>query len=251
VGRIGIIGGSGVERPSAGFVEQQIETPYGLALVWTGTGAQEDIVFLSRHGVEHDVPPHRINYRANLKALQQLDVDRVIATFAVGGIAEDIPPGGLVALSDIIDLSSGREFTFFNGGTEGLKHTPFTEPFSPALRKALVQLAPKHGLSIRPEGVYICFNGPRFETAAEIRMSALLGADVVGMTAMPEAILARELEIHYAGVAISVNWAAGVQGLLQVDFGALDAVRGKLLPLILEVLRTTELDTSVWQAEQV
>lgn len=248
--RIGIIGGSGVERPSEGFVEQQVETSYGTALVWTGTGEQEDVVFLSRHGVEHDVPPHRINYRANIKALQQLMVDRVVATFAVGGIAEDIPPGGLVALSDVIDLSSGREFTFFNGGVEGLKHTPFTEPFSPALRKELVRLAPEHGLSMRPEGIYVCFNGPRFETAAEIRMSALLGADVVGMTAMPEAILARELEIHYAGVAISVNWAAGVKGLLQVDFGVLDAVRGKLLPLILEVLRTTELDSSVWQVEQ-
>jgi 5'-methylthioadenosine phosphorylase len=250
VTRIGIIGGSGVERPTAGFVEQQVDTPYGPALVWTGTGAQEDVVFLSRHGVGHDVPPHRINYRANIKALQQLGVDRVIATFAVGGIAEDIPPGAVVALSDVIDLSSGREFTFFNGGAEGLKHTPFTEPFSPALREGLVRLAPRHGLSIRPEGVYVCFNGPRFETAAEIRMSAALGADVVGMTAMPEAILARELEIHYAGVAISVNWAAGVKGLLQVDFGVLDAVRGKLLPLMLEVLRSTELDGSVWRAEQ-
>ncbi len=251
MGTIGIIGGSGIERPAEGFVEQQIVTPYGTALAWTGSGEQADTVFLSRHGVEHDVPPHRINYRANIWALRQLGVDRVVATFAVGGIAEDIPPGGVVALSDIIDFTSGREFTFFNGGEEGLRHTPFTEPFSPPLREALVRLAPTYGLSMRPSGVYICFNGPRFETAAEIRMSAIMGADVVGMTAMPEAILARELEIHYAGVAISVNWAAGVKGLLQVDFGALDAVRGKLLPLALEVLRTTELSDAAWHAETV
>jgi 5'-methylthioadenosine phosphorylase len=249
--RIGIIGGSGVERPAAGFTEQQIETPYGTALVWTGSGDQQDVVFLSRHGVEHDVPPHRINYRANIKALEQLGVDRVVATFAVGGIAEDIPPGGVVALSDIIDFTSGREFTFFGGGSEGLRHTAFTEPFSPALREALVRLAPRYDVSIRPSGTYICFNGPRFETAAEIRMSAMLGADVVGMTAMPEAILARELEIHYAGVAISVNWAAGVKGLLEVDFGVLDDVRGKLLPLALDALRTTDLSADVWQAEHV
>lgn len=251
MGKIGIIGGSGVERPAEGFIEQEILTPYGTALAWTGTGADEDTVFLSRHGVEHDVPPHRINYRANIWALRQLGVDRVVATFAVGGIAEDIPPGGVVALSDIIDFTSDREFTFFNGGEEGLRHTPFTEPFSPVLREELVRRAPDYDLSIRPNGVYICFNGPRFETAAEIRMSAIMGADVVGMTAMPEAILARELEIHYAGVAISVNWAAGVKGLLQVDFGALDTVRGKLLPLILDVLRTTELSDTAWHAETV
>lgn len=251
MGRIGIIGGSGVERPESGFMEQVVETPHGSALAWVGEGAHHDVVFLSRHGVEHDVPPHRINYRANIRAFQMLGVDRVIATFAVGGIADDIPPGGIVALSDVIDLSSGREFTFFNGGDEGLQHTPFTEPFSPSLREAIVQRGVEHGLSIRNGGTYICFNGPRFETAAEIRMSKLMGADVVGMTAMPEAILARELEIHYAGIAVSVNWAAGVKGLLDVDFGALESVRGKLVPLMLEVLRTTTLTDAVWKAEHI
>ena len=115
--------------------------------------------------------------------------------------------------------------------------------------EAIVARAPGHGLAIRPNGVYVCTNGPRFETAAEIRMAKLLGADVVGMTAMPEAILARELEIHYAGIAVSVNWAAGVMGPLQVDFGALESIRGKLLPLILDVLRTTDLDPGAWSRE--
>jgi 5'-methylthioadenosine phosphorylase len=242
--RIGIIGGSGVERPEAGFTETVVDTPYGEALAWIGSGENADVVFLSRHGVEHGVPPHKINYRANVKALQQLGVDRVIATFAVGGIADDIPPGGVVAVDDAIDFTSGRESTFFDGGESGLKHTPFTKAFSPKLREALVAKAPAHGLAIRPTGTYICFNGPRFETAAEIRMGRLLGADVVGMTAMPEAILARELGIHYGGIAVSVNWAAGIEATLTLDFSALEAIRGKLLPLILDVLRTTELDAS-------
>lgn len=243
--RIGIIGGSGVERPDHGFTETVVETPYGPALAWTGSGADSDVVFLSRHGVEHDIPPHRINYRANIKALQMLGVDRAIATFAVGGIADDIPPGGIVALDDAIDLTSGRESTFFDGGASGLRHTPFSRAFSPALREGLVRLAPEHDLEIRPTGVYICFNGPRFETAAEIRMSRILGADVVGMTAMPEAILARELGIHYGGIAVSVNWAAGIESELTLDFGALESIRGKLLPLILAVLRTTDLAPSM------
>jgi 5'-methylthioadenosine phosphorylase len=240
--RIGIIGGSGVERPEAGYTETVVATPYGPALAWTGSGEMADVVFLSRHGVEHDIPPHRINYRANIKALELLGVDRAIATFAVGGIAGDIPPGGVVALDDAIDFTSGRESTFFDGGDSGLKHTPFSKAFSPALREALVALAPAHDLAIRPTGTYICFNGPRFETAAEIRVSRILGADVVGMTAMPEAILARELGIHYGGVAVSVNWAAGIEAELTLDFGALESIRGKLLPLILEVLRTTDLN---------
>jgi len=243
--RIGIIGGSGVERPEAGFVETVVETPYGQALAWVGSGAMADVAFLSRHGVEHDIPPHKINYRANIKALQQLGVDRAIATFAVGGIAEDIPPGAVVALDDAIDLTSGRESTFFDGGDSGLKHTPFSKAFSPALRDAIVRLGPIHSLAIRPSGTYICFNGPRFETAAEIRMSRILGADVVGMTAMPEAILARELGIHYGGIAVSVNWAAGIEVELTLDFGALESIRGKLLPLILEALRTTQLQPAM------
>ena len=173
-------------------------------------------------------------------ALRQLGVSRVVATFAVGGIADDIPPGAAVAIDQVIDLTSGREHTFFDGGAMGLHHTPFTEPVCPALREAIVSRAPAFDLPIRPAGTYVCFNGPRFETAAEIRMSKLLGADVVGMTAMPEAALARELGIHYAGIAVSVNWAAGIKGALALDFDALDAMRGKLLPLILDVLRTTD-----------
>ena len=252
--RVGIIGGTGVERPDAGAEEHLISTPYGQARVWissapdsaTGSSApggddSGEVVFVSRHGPEHDIPPHRINYRANIAALRELEVDRVFATFAVGGIADDIPPGAAVALDQLIDLTHGREFTFFDGGESGLQHTPFTEPFCSSLRQGILDGAERHRVEIRPTGTYICANGPRFETAAEIRMFRLWGADVVGMTAMPEAALARELGIHYAGIAISVNWAAGLRDALILDLDALNAMRSRLLPLMLDILRTTAL----------
>jgi 5'-methylthioadenosine phosphorylase len=242
--RVGIIGGTGVERPGEGLDERIVETPYGRARVWigsaTGGNATSEVVFLSRHGVEHDIPPHRINARANIAALRELEVDRVLATFAVGGIADDIPPGAAVALDQLIDLTSGREHTFFDGGANGLRHTPFTEPFCSSLRQGVLDRAKRHGVAIRPAGTYLCTNGPRFETAAEIRMYRQWGADVVGMTAMPEAGLARELKIHYAGIAISVNWAAGIAGPLRLDIDALNGMHARLLPLMLDVLRTIE-----------
>jgi len=243
--RIGIIGGTGVERPDPDADERIVDTPYGQARVWIssapGGDHADEVVFVSRHSVEHDIPPHRINYRANIDALRQLGVDRVLATFTVGGIADDIPPGAAVALDQLIDLTHGREFTFFEGGASGLRHTAFTEPFCSSLRQGLLDAAQRHGVEMRPTGTYVCCNGPRFETAAEIRMFRLWGADVVGMTAMPEAALAREAGIHYAGVAISVNWAAGIKGALALDYDALHTMRARLLPLMLDVLRTTAL----------
>lgn len=238
--RIGIIGGTGVEMPGEGFVESTVATPFGDARVFTGDagGAYADVVFLSRHGANHDIPPHKVNYRANIFALHALGVRDVLASFAVGSIAESIPPGGAVAIDQIIDFTHGREQTFFDGGERGLFHVPFTEPFSRALRGQLIDLAPGFGLELIPAGTYVCFNGPRFETAAEIRMFGALGADVVGMTAMPEAVLAREIGLRYAGVAVSVNWAAGVRGALVLDMAALDGIRGRLFPLFLETLRT-------------
>ncbi len=236
--RTGIIGGTGVEHPLADADEHIIETPYGQARVWIDGESANEVVFLSRHGVEHDIPPHRINYRANIAALDQLGVTRVLATFAVGGIARDIPPGAAVAIDQVIDLTSGRDHTFFDGDAREMQHTPFTEPFCPSLRQEVLEAAARHDIAIRPAGTYLCTNGPRFETAAEVTMFRQWGADVVGMTAMPEAALARELGMHYAGIAISVNWAAGINGALKLDLDALAAMRGQLLPLMLDVLCT-------------
>ena len=236
--RFGIVGGTGVEMPGEGFVESTIATPFGEARVFLGEGDYADCVFLSRHGANHDIPPHKVNYRANLFALRKLGVKDVLASFAVGSISEKIAPGAAVAIDQIIDFTHGREHTFFDGGEHGLFHVPFTEPLCSSLCAQLIELAPEFDLEIAPTGTYVCFNGPRFETAAEIRMFGMLGAEVVGMTAMPEAALARELGIHYAGVAVSVNWAAGVRGPLVLDMSALDGIRGRLLPLFLKALRT-------------
>lgn len=238
--RIGIIGGTGVELPGEGFTESRVQTPFGEVRVFLGDpdSPYADVVFLSRHGANHDIPPHRVNYRANIFALHTLGVRDVLASFAVGSISESIPPGGAVAIDQIIDFTHGREHTFFDGGERGLFHVPFTEPFSRALRGQLIDLATGFELDLIPSGTYVCFNGPRFETAAEIRMFGQLGADVVGMTAMPEAVLAREIGLRYAGVAVSVNWAAGVRGALVLDMQALDGIRGRLFPLFLETLRT-------------
>lgn len=236
--RFGIIGGTGIEMPGEGFVESTISTPFGEAHVFLGEGDYSDCVFLSRHGAHHNIPPHKVNYRANLFAMRTCGVNDVLASFAVGSISEDIAPGGAVAIDQIIDFTHGREQTFFDGGERGVAHVPFTEPLCSSLRTRLIDLAPNFDLELRPTGTYVCFNGPRFETAAEINIFGRLGAEVVGMTAMPEAALARELGIHYAGVAVSVNWAAGVRGPLVLDFSALDGIRGQLLPLFLQTLRT-------------
>ena len=235
-GRAAIIAGSGVERPLPGYRRRLVDTPYGSAVAYVA--GDDDPIFLSRHGVEHDLPPHRINYRANMSALRQLGVTRVLATFTVGSIVEDIPPGGLVLVDQLLDFTSGRLATFFEGGDAGLEHLDFTEPFCGSLRAQLLQAAVDARLEVRPGGTYVCTNGPRLETASEIRMYGLLGGHVVGMTAMPEAALAREARLHYAGLAVSVNWAAGLRGPVLIDREALAAVRGKLFPLFLATLRT-------------
>jgi len=243
--RVAIIGGTGFETiPGATLIREIVETPYGKALVYRGVEDWEDLVFLSRHGVEHTIPPHRINYRANLRALQQLGVQRVLATLAVGSIARHIPPGGLVAVDQFLDFTQGRESTFFNGGREGLAHTIMTNPYCPALRQRLVEVGREMGLQIVPQGTYVCTNGPRLETAAEIRMFALLGGDVVGMTGVPEAPLARELGLHYAALAYSINWAAGLEpegGEMTFVEQGLDDIKARILQAFVRTLRSETL----------
>ena len=232
--RVAIIAGSGVERPLPGYRRELVETPYGTAVLYRSGDA--DPIFLSRHGVEHDVPPHRINYQANVKALWQLGVTRVLATFTVGSIVENVRPGDLVLVDQLLDFTSARAATFFDGGS-GVEHVDLTEPFCGSLRQQLLDAAGAAQAELRPGGTYVCTNGPRLETAAEIRMYALLGGHVVGMTALPEAALAREAGMHYAGIAVSVNWAAGVRGPVLIDREALAAARGRLFPLFIQTLR--------------
>ncbi len=236
-----IIGGTGFDRQLGVELSQEVvETPYGAASLYRGQGALEGLIFLPRHGPEHRIPPHRINYRANLKALAQLGVERVLATFAVGSLHPGIPPGALVALDQFIDFTQGRAGTFFDGGASGLVHTEMTHPYCPALRAQLLALAPEYDLDLVSQGTYVCTDGPRFETAAEVRMYAQLGGDVVGMTGMPEASLARELGLHYAAVALSINWGAGLEEKLEIVRG-LEATERALLALFNAVLQQSSL----------
>lgn len=210
--KFGIIGGTGVYEVHG--IETQgevIDTQYGQAKVYLGIGENDDLVFLTRHGADHSIPPHKVNYRANISALKKLGVEKVLATYAVGSLNTMVPPGGMVILDQFIDTTIHRISTFFQGGEYGLGHTDMTEPYCSTLRKTLYDLVQKENLNILPNGTYVCFNGPRFETSAEIRMYAQWGGDVVGMTGATEAALAREAGLHYAGVAFSINYAAGLK----------------------------------------
>jgi len=209
----GIIGGTGLAQLEGMQVEreQSVTTPWGepSAPLLFGRLSGAPAVFLARHGRSHTIAPHAVNYRANLWALREAGVDRVIAVNAVGGIGPDFAPGTLVVPHQLMDYSWGREHSFCDGQEAALQHIDFTHPYSPAMRSVLLQAGARAGLAVKDGGVYAVTQGPRLETAAEINRLERDGCDIVGMTGMPEAALARELGIEYACCAVVVNWAAG------------------------------------------
>ena len=212
---LAIVGGSGLYSLGDDFQVGDLcsrETPYGetSADIEIGRWRDQQVAFLPRHGPGHRVPPHAINYRANLWALKQAGVGKIISVNAVGGISADMSPCTLALPQQLIDYSSGREHSYFDGSDGVVRHVDFSEPYSARLRTCLKQAAEQLQLSIVDAGTYGCTNGPRFETAAEIERMRRDGCSIVGMTGMPEAALARELDIEYACLAIVVNWAAGV-----------------------------------------
>lgn len=241
-----IIAGTGIYHiPGFEFEKRVIETRYGPALVNIGVKDGFELAFLARHGLDHTTPPHMINYRANLKALQMLGVKRILATNAVGSISRDIPPAGLAVVTDFLDFTHGRIFSFYDGGKTGLVHTGMEAPYCPALSAKIRQLAPDFNLNIFPHAVYVATNGPRFETPAEIRMYAKLGGDVVGMTGVPEVVLARELNMHYAALAYSINWASGITEKMEFVSGQMADIRQRMAALLVRVLQeTSALDCS-------
>ena len=217
----GIIGGTGLAQLEGLELlrEEAAATPWGApsAPLLHGLFAGAPVVFLARHGAQHDLAPHAVNYRANLWALRAAGVRRVIAVNAVGGISRDCVPGSLVIPHQLIDYSWGRAHSFFDGGDSGLQHVDFTAPYTPALREGLLRAGADAGLEPRDGGVYACTQGPRLETAAEIDRLERDGCDIVGMTGMPEAGLARELGLEYACCAVVVNWAAGRGGDIHAE----------------------------------
>jgi len=211
---IGIIGGSGLTRLDALKVTRRevVNTPYGdpSSPLLFGTLEGLDVVFLPRHGGQHQVPPHQVNYRANIWALNEAGVTEVVGMAAVGGLADNMAPGTLCIADQVIDYTYGREHTYFEGDLKSVTHIDFTDPYCEGLRGKLMNAATAAGIEVAAHGTYGATQGPRLESAAEIARLLRDGCDIVGMTGMPEAALARELELCYANFSLVVNWGAGL-----------------------------------------
>ncbi|MFZ5646460.1 MAG: S-methyl-5'-thioadenosine phosphorylase [Bacillota bacterium] len=207
--KIAIIGGTGVYDPQilTGIREESISTPYGTVRAVIGSYRDREIAFMARHGADHSVPPHLVNYRGNIAALKELGIRSIFATAAVGSLNPDMKPGQFVFVDQFLDFTKGRPSTFVE---EGVVHLDVTDPYCPRLRKLLINTAGSLGMDFHGSGNYVCTEGPRFETAAEIRMFRQLGGDLVGMTSVPEVVLAREKEMCYATIAMVTNFAAGI-----------------------------------------
>ncbi len=210
---IGIIGGTGLTEIKGLEItgEKKIKTPFGKpsAAYIMGKLKGKEVIFLARHGNPHRYPPHKVNYRANIWGFKKLGVKDIISIAAVGGITKNMNPAHIVIPDQIIDYSYGRKHTFFEKNLEEVTHIDFTYPYTPKLRSQLIKLAAKKNIAISPIATYGCTQGPRLETAAEILRLDNDGCDIVGMTGMPEAGLARELDISYATIAVVANWGAG------------------------------------------
>lgn len=217
---LAVIGGTGLQTMPESLLraEHNVDTVYGApssAIAEVEVSGQA-VMFLARHGQNQDIPPHRINYRANIKALKHIGVTDIIAVAAVGGVNVDLGVGDLLVPDQLIDYSWGRESTFFDGDmaaselATGRRHVDFTYPYDGGLCRQLEIASASIDRKLHKGGMYACMQGPRLETAAEVRRLRADGVDVVGMTGMPEAILAREIDIRYACLALVVNKAAGM-----------------------------------------
>ena len=213
---LAIIGGTGLRKIDGleNLRKKVVKTPYGepSSPLTFGTLNGLDIVFLARHGYGHTIPPHKVNYRANIWAIEQTGAKEVLALAAVGSMNKKMSPGELVLPDQLIDYSYGRAQSFFEEDLDKVTHIDFTLPYSSELRAKLAAAIRDSDLPLVQQAVYACTQGPRLETAAEIVKLTRDGCDLVGMTGMPEAALARELKLHYACCAVVVNWAAGITG---------------------------------------
>ncbi|MCC3143963.1 S-methyl-5'-thioinosine phosphorylase [Halanaerobium sp. Z-7514] len=211
-----VIGGTGVYDLDNKNISREVKTEYGTVKVDIITHYGEEIVFLARHGKNHSRAPHNINYRANIKALEKLGIKYIYATAAVGSFNENYEPGDIVVIKDFIDFTKTRAQSFLDSEAESVKHFDMSDPYCKNMRSKFSQRSLAKQLKIKGNAVYVCTEGPRFETAAEIEMFKKLGGDVVGMTGVPEVILAKELGICYASVAIITNWSTGMKDELDI-----------------------------------
>lgn len=238
---LAIIGGSGLSRLSSLDIERRevVRTPYGEPsgpLIF-GRLCDQPVMFLARHGYGHTIPPHVVNYRANLWALRESGASTVLSVASVGGIRADLMPGALVVPHQIIDYTWGRVGTFYDRPDEPVHHIDFTHPYDEILRKRILTAAVAAGEPMLDGAVYAATQGPRLETAAEIVRLERDGADVVGMTGMPEAALARELNLPYAAINVVANYAAGRGDSTHgIAFGEIEAVLQDAMARVRSVL---------------
>lgn len=213
MGKLAIIGGTGLISFNAMNIAESkfIDTPYGnpSGPLMHGKIAGNKIIILCRHGNNHSIPPHKINYRANIWALHNIGVTHVIASASVGGINKNAPPQKIIIPDQIIDYTYSRKHTFFENDSDGVKHVDFTNPYCDELRENLLNAANEINLNVCENGTYGATQGPRLESAAEVIRMERDGCDIVGMTGMPETVLAKELGVCYSTLALSANWAAG------------------------------------------
>ena len=226
---LAIIGGSGLTQLTNLTVERRevIRTPYGepSGPLTFGRLCGQPAIFIARHGYGHTIPPHEVNYCANIWALKQAGASCIVSIAAVGGIRADLGPGAIVIPHQIIDYTWGRKSTYHEGGDAPVVHVDFTQPYDPELRRVLLAAANDAGQAVSDGGVYAAMQGPRLETAAEIDRLERDGADIVGMTGMPEAALARELDLPYAAITVVANHAAGRgDSKLGIQFASLEDI---------------------------
>lgn len=243
--KIAIIGGTGVYDPRilANIRQEETATPYGLVEYKVGEYAGKEVAFIPRHGSNHSITPHLINYRANIWAMKKIGVQDIIATTAVGSMNLDMKPGDFVLIDQFIDFTKNRHTTFYEGGERGVVHVDVTNPYCPTLRDVLAKAAKQSEINIHNAGTYVCTEGPRFETPAEIKAYAKLGGDLVGMTNVPEVVLAREAEMCYVTVSMVTNYAAGISPLPLTHSEVLDTMRDnteKFKKLIMAAIATIE-----------
>ncbi len=239
--KIGIIGGSGLENPNIlkSPEERTIETPYGLpsSTLLSGKINGNEVVILSRHGRHHTIPPSEVNNRANIFALKDSGCSHIIATTACGSLREEIGRGDLVVPDQFIDFTRHRIITFFNEFERGkMKHTPMADPFDRYLRNLIISSASEIGVSLHKAGTVITIEGPRFSTRAESKMFRMWGADLINMSVAPEAILANEIGIPYAVIAMSTDYDCWKENEAPVSWEEVIAVFNKNVDTVLKLL---------------
>ena len=213
---IAVIGGSGFYELLSEAEQFEVDTPFGTPSdsIAIGTVADRTVAFLPRHGRAHQLPPHRINYRANLWALRSLGVRQVLAPCAVGSLRRDLGPGSVVVPDQLVDRTSGRIQTFYD---RGAVHVSFSDPYCATGRTAVLKAAADAGTQVHDSGTMVVVEGPRFSTRAESRWFTAAGWDLVNMTGHPEALLARELELCYTAVALVTDYDAGIDATESVS----------------------------------